>query len=71
MPPRRSSDRVVSGVCGGLAEELDVEPMVFRTLYTTTFVLFGLGVPLYLGLYFWMEPNPSDAETAGPSPATA
>lgn len=64
MGPRRSEDRIIAGVCGGLAEELDVEPMVLRTLYTATLVLFGLGIPLYLGLYLWMEPSPDRARRA-------
>lgn len=62
MTIERSPDRVIAGVLGGLAREFGVEPMVLRTLYTTTLVLFGLGVPLYVGLYLWMEPNPAADE---------
>lgn len=58
MALRRSSDAVVAGVCGGLADRAGVERMTFRTLYTATIVLFGLGVPLYLGLYLVMDPAP-------------
>lgn len=53
---RRSEDRVIAGVCGGLAREFGHEPMTFRILYTATFVLFGLGIPLYLVLFLAMEP---------------
>lgn len=56
MALRRSSDAVIAGVCGGLADHAGVERMTFRTLYTATLVLFGLGVPLYLGLYLLMDP---------------
>lgn len=62
MPPARTPAGVIAGVCGGLARELDVEPMVLRTLYTSTLVLFGLGVPLYVGLYLWMEQSQADDE---------
>lgn len=56
MPPRRSQDKLIAGVCAGLAAKLGVEPMVFRTLYAASLVLFGLGLPLYLGLYLSMPP---------------
>lgn len=68
MPITRSEDRVIAGVCGGLAEHLDVEPMVLRTLYTSTLVLFGLGIPLYLVLFLAMEPS-SAATPGGPAAA--
>jgi phage shock protein PspC (stress-responsive transcriptional regulator) len=57
----RSDDRIIAGVCAGLAEEIGVEPMVFRTLYAATLVLFGLGVPLYVGLHLAMEPSAGEA----------
>lgn len=60
MALRRSSDAVIAGVCGGLAERMGIEPMAFRTLYTATLVLFGLGVPLYIALYLAMDP-PTEA----------
>lgn len=56
MELRRSDDQVLAGVCAGLAEELGVEVMVFRTLYAASLVLFGLGIPLYVGLHLAMEP---------------
>lgn len=71
MELQRSRDRVIAGVCAGLARELDVEPMVLRTLYTVTLVFFGLGIPLYLVLYLLMEPSPGEARASEPRAATA
>lgn len=48
-----SNNRMIGGVCGGLAEYFDVDPTVFRALYAiaTVFTAFS-GVILYLIL--WM-----------------
>lgn len=48
-PLRRSStDRVLGGVCGGLAEYLRVDPVVVRILAVVLAVFGGSGVLLYL-----------------------
>lgn len=48
-----SSNKMIGGVCGGLAEYFDVDPTVFRVLYAiaTVFTAFS-GLILYLVL--WM-----------------
>ncbi|PSG96570.1 DNA-binding protein [Thermoplasmatales archaeon SW_10_69_26] len=51
MDLRRCEDRIIAGVCAGLAQRLGVEAMVLRTLYAASLVLFGLGLPLYVVLY--------------------
>jgi phage shock protein C len=40
----RSSDRIIAGVCGGIAEYLDVDPTVIRVLYVVL-SLFTVGFP--------------------------
>lgn len=40
----RSSDRILAGVCGGIAEYLDVDPTVIRVLYAVL-SLFTVGFP--------------------------
>ena len=44
----RSNDRVIGGVCGGIAEYLDIDPTVVRVAYTvlTLFTVFS-GILLY------------------------
>lgn len=44
----RSNDRVLGGVCGGIAEYLDIDPTVVRVAYTvlTLFTVF-CGILLY------------------------
>ena len=46
----RSSNRIIAGVCGGIAEYLDVDPTVIRVVYAVLSI-FSVGFPgllLYL-----------------------
>ena len=54
----RSSNRILAGVCGGLAEYFDVDPTLIRVIYTAL-SLFTVGFPgvlLYIILMILM-PN--------------
>jgi len=45
---RSRTDRMVGGVCGGLAESLDLDPAVVRIgLVALTVLGFGAGIVLY------------------------
>ena len=58
---RRSDDRLVAGVCGGLAEWLGWSPFRVRLLYVLVSVLSAAfpGILVYLVLWFLM-PGPDD-----------
>lgn len=49
----RSSDRKLAGVCGGIAEYLEVDPTVVRILYLilTLFTVAFPGILLYIILW--------------------
>ena len=54
----RSSNRILAGVCGGVAEYLDVDPTLFRVIYVAL-SMFTAGFPgllLYIILMILM-PN--------------
>jgi phage shock protein PspC (stress-responsive transcriptional regulator) len=52
---RSSSDRMISGVCGGLAEEFGLPPAVVRLGFVLlTLFSFGTGLLLYLVLWVVM-----------------
>jgi phage shock protein C len=54
----RSSNRILAGLCGGLAEYLDVDPTLIRVIYAAL-SLFTVGFPgvlLYIILMILM-PN--------------
>ena len=44
---RSSSNRMICGVCGGVAEYLNVDPTIIRLLWVM-FGVFGLGVLVYI-----------------------
>ena len=52
----RSSDRVLAGVCGGIAEYFDVDPTLIRVVYATlSFFSAGFpGILLYIILMILM-----------------
>lgn len=62
---RRGSDRVVGGVCSGLAEYFRVDPLFVRVAFVVLTLLQGAGILIYFVLWVLMKP-PID-ETAGPS----
>ena len=56
---RRGSDRILGGVCSGLAAYLGVDPLLVRIVFVVLALLppgTGIGVILYLVLWFLMDP---------------
>ncbi len=41
-------DKKIAGVCGGLGEYFNQDPVIFRILFVAAVLLFGTGVLLYL-----------------------
>ncbi len=57
---RRSRNRMLTGVCGGLAEYLGVDPTLIRVLWVfATLISFGLGILAYIALTL-VIPEPDD-----------
>lgn len=52
----KSSDRKLGGVCGGVAEYLDIDPTIVRILWAlvTIFSAGTVGVIVYLVMWFVM-----------------
>ncbi len=44
----RSKDRIIGGVCGGIAEHLGVDPTLIRVLWVVGSLMWGAGVFAYL-----------------------
>ncbi|MBK8984949.1 MAG: PspC domain-containing protein [Chloroflexi bacterium] len=63
---RSESDKMVAGICGGLAAYLDIDPVLVRLAFVALFVASGIGFPLYLILWVVMPreatADASDAE---------
>jgi len=62
---RSETDKMLAGVCGGLAAYLDVDPVFVRLAFVILFFASGIGFPIYLVLWIVM---PREA-TAGESDA--
>jgi phage shock protein PspC (stress-responsive transcriptional regulator) len=63
---RRGSDRIVGGVCSGLAAYFGVDTLLVRIVFVILALLppgVGIGVILYLALWFLMDP-PQGAPTS-------
>ena len=62
---RRGSDRIVGGVCSGLAVYFGVDPLLVRVVFMIlALVPPGIGILLYLVLWFLMEPPQGQTTSA-------
>lgn len=65
---RSRDERMIWGVCGGIARYFDVDPTVVRVIAVLTLVLGCMGILIYLILTIVMplEPLPSDFDIGLP-----
>src|SRR3954465_12607426 len=54
---QRGPDRVIAGVCSGLARSQRIDPLIVRVAFVVLAVAGGVGIPLYFGLWCLM-PGP-------------
>ncbi len=55
---RSRTERMVGGVCGGLAEYLNIDPTIIRLVFVLLALLGGHGLLLYLILWLVVPPEP-------------
>jgi len=61
---RRGSDRIIGGVCSGLAAYFGVDPLLVRVVFVIlALVPPSIGILLYLVLWFLMEPPQGTSST--------
>lgn len=67
---KSSTDRVLTGVCGGLAEYFQVDSVLIRLIFIISIFLGGLGIFIYIVLFFLMSKDVQDvvAKNIGPAP---
>lgn len=63
---RRGTDRVVAGVCSGLAQYFGVDPLVVRLVFVVLALVHGVGLLLYLLLWLLMEPASGEVASDRP-----
>ena len=64
---RSRTEKMIAGVCGGLAEYFDVDPTLVRMAWVLISLLAGVGVLLYVIMWVIM-PLDLPAPPAGPPP---
>jgi phage shock protein PspC (stress-responsive transcriptional regulator) len=64
---RSNTNRVIFGVCGGLGEYFDIDPLIFRVLFIALCFGGGAGVLMYLILAFLIPKNPSSVSSENKS----
>ena len=57
---RSETDRMIAGVCGGLAGYLNIDPVLVRLAFVVLALASGVGVVIY-GLLWILMPTPSRA----------
>lgn len=50
---KRSKDSIIGGVCGGIAEYFDVDPLFVR-LGVISLSCFGFAITIFLYFVFWV-----------------
>jgi len=54
-----NSDRKIGGVCGGLGERFEIDPVLFRVAFILLALACGLGILLYIALWLLVPRTPS------------
>ena len=63
---RSRDNRWLAGICGGLAQYFNVDPVLFRILFVVLTFAGGAGIPIYL-LAWLIIPAEGESESIGDS----
>jgi phage shock protein C len=58
---RSSTDKMIAGVCGGLADYLEIDPVLVRMAFLVLFFASGIGIPIYIILWVVMPLGENEA----------
>ena len=59
---RSRKDRIVGGVCGGLAVHIDVDPSIIRLVWiVVTLISLGTGLIVYLAAWIIIPESPEES----------
>ena len=56
---RSRVNKAIAGVCGGLAEYFDMDPVIWRLIFVALTIFSGSGILIYLILWLVLPENPS------------
>jgi len=54
----RSSNRILGGVCSGIADYFNTDPTIVRILWVLFSLIYGVGILFYLICWFIIPKNP-------------
>jgi phage shock protein C len=57
---RSGKDKMLGGVCGGIAEYFDVDPTLVRLLWVILTLIYGVGLLAYIIAWIIIPRNPRD-----------
>lgn len=53
---RSTENKVIAGVCSGLADYFELDPTLMRVIFVIAFFAFGIGIIPYVILWIVMPP---------------
>lgn len=56
---RSGKDKVIAGVCGGIGEYLNVDPVIVRLIWAVSVLFYGTGLLLYIIAWVIIPRNPA------------
>jgi phage shock protein C len=63
---RSKRDRMIAGVCGGVAEYFSIDPIIVRILWILLILIGGTGFLFYILSWIFIPTNPNQANFAAP-----
>lgn len=57
---RSRKDKKIAGVCGGLGEYFNVDPVFFRIAFLIATLIWGGGLIIYLIMWLWIPKEPEN-----------
>lgn len=63
---RSRTDSMLAGVCGGLGAYFDIDPTLIRLLFVLSTLFSGLGILIYLAMWFIVPEEPEGDEAEAP-----
>jgi len=55
----RSKNKWLAGVCGGIAEYLNMDPTIIRVMWVILSLIYGIGVLSYIIAWILIPKNPN------------
>jgi phage shock protein C len=62
---RSETNKRIAGVCGGIAEYFDIDPILIRVAFVAA-ALMGFGIPLYIVLWIVLPKGTPGVSVQGP-----